>query len=74
MEKNRAVLGQVIMWARLLRPTTHLFSKSPGLIQFGDLKPLTLDRGIDDENWRENDDSGFADATDQFGGMFDVED
>jgi len=51
MERQQAVLGQVVMWkAKLTEPTT-LFRKQHPHIVFGDLLRVHCARGIDDQCW-----------------------
>ena len=50
-EKNAAVLGQVIMWARLLARPATMFDDSYPFLGFGDLESMHFDYGIDDMAW-----------------------
>lgn len=51
MEKNNAVLGQLVMWEGLLAAQSDLFVEPYPFIGFGNLLSFQIDRGIDDEAW-----------------------
>jgi hypothetical protein len=54
LERNPAVVGQLLMWVDFLkRPIENLFSKEYPFLSFGDLKTVTLDAGIPDNTWYE---------------------
>lgn len=50
LERNGAVLGQLVMWAALLSKPPDLFGRYP-FLDFGSLQPFRFDYGIDDEQW-----------------------
>ena len=52
LERNSAVLGQLLMWADYLCQQDSLFSAQPSLLQFGSLRTLDIDAGVFDEVWR----------------------
>jgi hypothetical protein len=52
LERNSAVLGQLLMWASYLGQPPSLFNERPQLLQFGSLRTLELGAGIVDEAWR----------------------
>jgi hypothetical protein len=51
LERNQAVLGQVVMWADKLRGALTLFSQPYPFLKFGSLVSFDLDHGIDDRSW-----------------------
>jgi len=54
LELNMAILGQVIMWSRILQPTpvANLFENPRAdFIEFGELMKFDLPVGIDDKTW-----------------------
>jgi hypothetical protein len=61
LERNPAVLHQVLFWADYLRAprTGSLFKQEYGLLQFGDLLALDADSGVSDAEWlpREEDEA-----------------
>jgi len=66
LERNPAVLGQVVMWAALLRGTTPLYADTDGMneLRFGDLAEVTVEAGIDDVSWLSTEeDKATKDAT-----------
>jgi Domain of unknown function (DUF4365) len=52
LERNAAVLGQLLMWASHLGQPTSLFNVRPPLIHVGSLRTLELEAGLDDDAWR----------------------
>ena len=50
LERNGAVLGQLVMWAAMLNTVPDLFGDYP-FIQFGVLQPFRFDYGIEDAQW-----------------------
>jgi uncharacterized protein DUF4365 len=52
LERNSAVLGQLLMWASYLGQQPTLFSMHPPSLHFGSLRTMDLDAGIVDEAWR----------------------
>lgn len=52
LERNSAVLGQLLMWADYLSQQVSLFSAQPPLLEFGRLQTVDIDAGIHDEVWR----------------------
>jgi hypothetical protein len=70
LEKNATVLGQVVMWAALLRGREEgdesLFAESPyPHLHFGSLATFNLGVGIDDATWLPNEDATTAQAVDE---------
>ena len=58
LERNGTVLGQVVMWAELLRPDLgDLFSDPDPHLGFGDLERFTLDVGVNEGSWTRNEDA-----------------
>lgn len=52
LERNSAVLGQLLMWADYLSQQASLFSTQPPLLVFGGLQTVDVCAGIYDEAWR----------------------
>ena len=50
-QKNHAVLGEVIMWARVLEEPRDMFGRKHPFLGFGDLQTYSVDAGIHDELW-----------------------
>jgi Domain of unknown function (DUF4365) len=50
LERNGAVLGQLVMWAALLSAAPDLFGEYP-FLHFGALQPFRFDYGIVDSQW-----------------------
>ncbi len=67
LEKNATLLGQVVMWASLLRTRdggsddNHVTGDDL-FLKFGELAEFTLEVGIDDSAWLPNEDKGTAAA------------
>jgi hypothetical protein len=59
LEKNAAILGQLVMWAELLAAEPELFEERYPFLRFGKLQEFSLDRGILDTAWlpKEDEDS-----------------
>lgn len=73
LEKNATVLGQVVMWAVLLRgreeDQVSLFAPSPyAYLRFGSLSTFELDVGIDDDSWLPNEEEATAKSVNQTAG------
>lgn len=51
LERNPAVLGQVLMWAEYLREKGDFFTTPYPFLTFGSLVTLDLDAGLDDKRW-----------------------
>ena len=51
LEKNAALLGQVVMWAAFLSRDPGLFDHPSPHLKFGGLKSFELCRGINDRQW-----------------------
>lgn len=51
IERNPAVLGQIVMWAEYLKDKSDLFRAPYPLLSFGSLATFDIDAGIDDKNW-----------------------
>lgn len=60
LERNPAVLGQLLMWAAYLGQQSSLFSTRPPLIQLGSLRTIDLNAGIFDEAWRRHEEGDEA--------------
>lgn len=59
VEGNAAVLGQVVMWARILSERPNLFSESDApLLTFGSLLTFEVEGGVDDEAWSRREEPG----------------
>ncbi|MFL5659364.1 MAG: DUF4365 domain-containing protein, partial [Ktedonobacteraceae bacterium] len=58
LERNPAVLGQLVMWANYLNKPADLFTPKYPFLEFGQLQSFHLDIGIDEKAWlgREEDD------------------
>ncbi len=58
LERNQAVLGQLVMWASYLNQSPDLFTSKYPFLEFGQLQSVHLDVGIDDTAWlgKEEDD------------------
>jgi Domain of unknown function (DUF4365) len=50
LERNGAVLGQLVMWAALLSKPPDLFNRYT-FLEFGTLQPFRFEYGIDDARW-----------------------
>lgn len=60
MERNPAVVGQVVMWADYLKEKEDLFTRAYPFLTFGSLLTFDLNAGINDKVWlpnEENDES-----------------
>ncbi|MHB1861789.1 MAG: DUF4365 domain-containing protein [Gemmatimonadaceae bacterium] len=73
LEKNATVLGQVVMWAALLRgreeDQASLFTPSPyAYLRFGNLSTFKLGVGIDDKSWLPNEEAAAAESVNQTAG------
>lgn len=55
LQRNQAVLGKVIMWARFLAGGDSLFSARSMELTFGDLLSFEAEFGISDKDWLPND-------------------
>jgi hypothetical protein len=51
IERNPAVLGQVVMWADYIRGKQNLFTKPYPFLTFGSLMCFDTDTGLDDDLW-----------------------
>lgn len=52
LERNPAVLGQVVMWSEYLQEKPDLFSQQPyPFLQFGELEKFVIEAGLDDNSW-----------------------
>jgi hypothetical protein len=51
LEGNGAVLGQLIMWSRLLTEQDDMFGSEEPFLRFGNLPVFTLEGGFDDATW-----------------------
>jgi hypothetical protein len=57
LEKNRAVLAQLMFWAQYLRRSRDLFTEPYPFISFGELAEFALPVGIDDAAWQARDET-----------------
>jgi len=57
IEKNKALLGQVYMWADVLSRNEGLFEEEEGVLQFGRPLEFRLDVGLRDDQWIANDET-----------------
>jgi hypothetical protein len=51
IERNEAVLRQVLMWASYLQRSGDLFTTPYPYVQFGSIQTGTIEAGIDDQMW-----------------------
>jgi hypothetical protein len=51
LERNGAVLGQVLMWAAYLGAHASMFGPPASVMTFGELMAFDCDVGIDDHEW-----------------------
>jgi hypothetical protein len=51
LERNPAVLGQVVMWAEHLKEKPDLFTKPYPFLSFGSLVQFGIQAGFDDKTW-----------------------
>lgn len=51
LERNPAVLGQVVMWAEYLQDKPDLFKKPYPFLNFGSLVQFEIQAGLDDKTW-----------------------
>lgn len=51
LERNQAVLGQLVMWASYLNKPPDLFTPKYPFLEFGQLQSVRLAVGIDDTAW-----------------------
>jgi hypothetical protein len=51
LERNPAVLGQLIMWADYLSRPSDMFTSRYPFLEFGVLQEFNIEAGIDDEAW-----------------------
>jgi hypothetical protein len=51
LERNPAVLGQLLMWANHLKRSGDLFTAPYPFLQFDALQTFTVDAGVDDDTW-----------------------
>lgn len=77
LEKNAAVMGQVVMWAALLQeyfpPPDLIDATVERRLQFGALPTVTIERGIPDEVWlktEEGDEAGAIESEIEEMGLF----
>jgi hypothetical protein len=68
LEKNSAVLGQLIMWAEYLASPEQgdLFITSYSLLKFGQLEEFEVDVGIDEVGWLKSEDDELNSLEDPF--------
>jgi hypothetical protein len=57
IERNPAVMGQVLMWAAYLKDPWDLYTEPYPFLGFGELIQFDLDNGIDDSLWLGSEDA-----------------
>lgn len=62
LEKNRAVLSQVLLWSDVLCPPLSLFPGAPRLLRFDPGAVFQAMRSVPDELWAVPEDEGIEDA------------
>lgn len=74
LERNSAVLGQVVMWAEILRTRDdELFPKPVSRhLRFGELVSVTCPAGVLDDSWLPNEEAGASEPTAQELPLFDA--
>lgn len=72
LEKNNAVLGQLVMWEELLTAEGDFFVEPYPYLGFGRLLSFQTDRGIADEAWTPSDEDASAATADLPLGLFDA--
>lgn len=72
LEKNNAVLGQLVMWEELLTAEGDFFVEPYPFLGFGKLLSFQIDHGIDDASWIPPDEEASAVAADLPLGLFDA--
>ncbi len=60
LERNQAVLGQVVMWANYLHRPPELFTLKYPFLEFGQLQSVSLNVGIDDASWLREEEGDLA--------------
>ena len=73
LEKNLAVLGQVVMWAELLTKPADLYIADYPHLRFNSQLTFDFPHGVDDADWRNRENEGAREslATEpEFGGLF----
>lgn len=63
LERNQAVLGQLVMWASYLNKPPDLFTPKYPFLEFGQLQSVRLDVGIDDTAWLGEEEDDLVKAT-----------
>lgn len=72
LEKNNAVLGQLVMWEELLSAEGDFFVEPYPFLGFGKLLAFQTDQGIDDASWIASDESPTMAVGDLPLGLFDA--
>ena len=62
LERNPAVLGQVVMWAEHLKEKPDLFKKPYPFLTFGSLVQFEIQAGFDDKTWLKKEEKEEADT------------
>lgn len=62
LERNPAVLGQVVMWSEYLKPKPDFFSKPYPYLTFGSLLEFQAHNGLDDTIWLQKEEREEANA------------
>jgi hypothetical protein len=62
LERNNAVLGQVIMWAEYLQEEENLFVQPYKFLTFGSLHAYEVEAGLDDDFWLGREEAEEAEA------------
>jgi len=69
LERNSAVLGQLVMWAALLSKPPDLFGRYPYL-ELGSLQPFRFEYGLDDALWLPKEEADVASSLNLDEGLF----
>lgn len=72
LEKNQALLGQLVMWEGLLAADSDFFVEPYPYLGFGKLLTFAIDRGIDDAAWTASDEEAVEMAGELPAGLFDA--
>ncbi|MDO8673149.1 MAG: DUF4365 domain-containing protein [Dehalococcoidia bacterium] len=62
LEKNPAVVGQLVMWAEYLSRPPDMFTRDYPFLRFGDIETFETDSGIEDRAWLGQEEKAEADA------------
>jgi hypothetical protein len=69
LQRQGAVLGQIVMWKALLTQEQSMFDRTPRLLGFGELLQISFEHAINDTDWLNNDplNEGNEDSGDGWG-------